>query len=90
MLTPSPIRTPTSRSVSTMATTVTTNGANCGPPSDHIRRNRAGLASFTPVTSRIAARQDSGIRFSQAAASATLVSSSTPWNTAAAWSGPRR
>ncbi len=66
MLTASPIRTPISRSVRTMATTVTANGTNWYRPSSHICFTSAGLASLTPVTSRIAARQDSGIRFSQA------------------------
>ena len=47
-----------------MATTVSANGTNWYRPSSHICFTSAGLASLTPVTSRIAARQDSGIRFS--------------------------
>ena len=68
-----------------MATTVTAKGTNWYRPSLHICFTSDGLASLTPVTSRIAARQDSGIRFSHAGRSATLTSSSTPWTIAASF-----
>ena len=37
-----------------------------------------GLASFIPVTSRMAARHDRGIRFNQVGKNSTLTSSKTP------------
>src|SRR5687768_8026558 len=82
MLTASPIRTPISRSVRTMAPTVREKGTNWYRPWLHIFVTSAGLTNLTPVTSRIAARQERGIKFTHIGRNATLTSNKTPWMTA--------
>ena len=61
MLMLNPMTTPLARSVKTIAARVTRNGMNWYRPSFHIRFISVGLANLAPVTSRIAARHDSGI-----------------------------
>ena len=81
-LVPRPMRTPTSRSVKTIASTVTAKGMNCALPSAHIERTSFGLASLKPVTTSTAASAESGMRLRSPGSSATLPSSSRPWKIA--------
>ena len=78
MLTTRPMMTPTKRSVNTIAATVMTYGINRFQPSSHMARTIFGLASLKPVTIRMAARHDSGMRLSVVGRKTVQSSSNTP------------
>jgi hypothetical protein len=75
---PRPISTPTRRSVTTIATTVITNGRNCVQPCRHMLMAILGLASLKPVTTSTAASAASGTRLISSAKNTIDTTSSTP------------